>query len=123
MVGILYRYRMKKKLTNTSKINFLKPEEIKLLDELTRTIRKFVKRSQGISRVPYKTRDVHATTYAVLKGTFRVHEALEEAAAFPSKKMEAVLRISNAHMKIVNGKTIPAYGFSLKLLHEGQTTA
>lgn len=114
---------MRKKLTYTPEMDALSTEEHALLSKLDLSVRKFVRKSPAISNVPYRTRDAHATTYAILKGKFVVNENFSEHGVFPSKVMDALLRISNANMKIVKGKSLPAYGFSLKLEHMGQTTA
>lgn len=114
---------MKKKLTYNPEFDALTSKEQLLLDELALCINEFVETSPQLSKVPYRTRDAHATTYAVLKGKFLIDKDFEEQSVFPSTIMDAVLRISNAHMKVVKGKAVPAYGFSLKLQDKGHTTA
>lgn len=104
-------------------MDVLSSEEHVFLDRLEDSVREFVRKSPELNKISYRTRDAHATTYAVLKGKFIVNENFEECDVFPSKIMDALLRISNANMKIVKGKPFPAYGFSLKLEHMGQTTA
>lgn len=62
------------------------------------------------------------TTYSTLEGRFVVNDNFEERYIFPSKEFNCVIRISNAHMKLVSPKrTIPAYGFSVKIFNEEQT--
>ncbi len=114
---------MRKKLNYTPELDVLNAEEHTLLDRLCLSVREFVRKSPELSKVPYRTRDAHATTYAVLKGKFVVDEHFEERAVFPAASLDALLRISNANMKVVKGRAIPAYGFSLKLEHMGNTTA
>lgn len=114
---------MQEKLTYTPDFNKLSIKEETLLDKLTDAIRKFVKKSPKLNRLPYKTRDAHATTYDIMQGKFIVDEAFEHQALFPDNVLNATLRISNAHMKIVKGKAFPAYGFSLKLAHDTKTVA
>lgn len=114
---------MRKKLTYTPDLDALSAEEHIFLDRLEPAVREFVRESPQLNNIPYRTRDAHATTYAVLKGKFIVNENFEEHDVFPSKIMDALLRISNANMKIIKGKSLPAYGFSLKLEHMGKTTA
>lgn len=114
---------MREKLKYTQEFDQLTTKEHVLLDKLTDAIRKFVRDTPKLNRVPFKTRDAHATTYAVLQGKFLIDEAFEQHLLFPDSVLDATLRISNAHMKIVRGNELPAYGFSLKVMHDGQTTA
>ena len=114
---------MREKLTYTPEFNKLSIKEQALLDKLTDAIWKFVRKTPKLNQVPSKTRDAHATTYAILQGKFLVDKAFEQHLLFPVNILNATLRISNAHMKIVKGNAFPAYGFSLKLMHDGQTTA
>lgn len=102
----------------------LSSDESKLLEESCAAISTFVSRSDVINNVPFKTRDAHVTAYSTLKGTFTVSENFEEQSVFPHKNMDCLIRISNAHMKLVSQKrNIPAYGFSVKLYNENQTVA
>ena len=114
---------MREKLTYTPDFNKLSIKEEALLDKLTNAIQKFVKKSPKLNRLPYKTRDAHATTYDILQGRFIIDEAFEHQELFPNTVLDVTLRISNAHMKIVKGKAFPAYGFSLKLAHDTKTVA
>lgn len=114
---------MREKLKYTPEFNKLSIKEQALLDKLTVAIRKFVRKTPKLNQVPSKTRDAHATTYAVLQGKFLIDETFEQHSLFPVNILNATLRISNAHMKIVRGNALPAYGFSLKLMHNRQTTA
>lgn len=114
---------MKQKLKYTSTLNALTEREEILLEHLTVAIKEFVQKSAKINRTTYKTRDVHATTYSVLEGKFIVDASFKDHHLFPTKIMDSVVRISNAHMKIVKGKGLPAYGFSVKLTHKNKTTA
>lgn len=123
MVCVLIYNRMREKLNYTPEFNKLSIKEQALLDKLTDAIWKFVRKTPKLNQVPSKTRDAHATTYAILQGKFLVDKAFEQHLLFPVNILNATLRISNAHMKIVKGNAFPAYGFSLKLMHDGQTTA
>lgn len=113
---------MQEKLIYTPEFNKLSIKEQALLDRLIDSLRKFVRKTPELNRVPYKTRDAHATTYDILHGKFFVNEGFEQHSLFPNNVLDATLRISNAHMKIVK-KGLPAYGFSLKLTHEDKTAA
>lgn len=123
MVCNLIYNGMREKLTYTADFDKLSFKEQALLDKLTAAIQKFVRKTPELSQVPYKTRDAHATTYDILQGKFLVDDAFEQQALFPENVLDATLRISNAHMKIVKGNALPAYGFSLKLSHETKTVA
>jgi len=123
MVLVLIYNRMREKLKYTPEFDQLTTKEHFLLDKLTDAIRNFVRKTPEINRLPYKTRDAHATTYDILQGKFLVDEAFKQYSLFPDTVLDATLRISNAHMKIVKRNALPAYGFSLKLMHDGQTTA
>ncbi len=102
----------------------LSSDESKLLEEACEAISTFLSRSDVINNVPFKTRDAHVTAYSTLKGTFTVSENFEEQSVFPQKNMDCLIRISNAHMKVMPQKrTIPAYGFSLQLSHNHHTIA
>lgn len=114
---------MGEKLKYTADLDALTAAEHQLLDDLTIDIRAFVRKSPSISKVSYKTRDAHATTYSILEGKFAVDPDFEDQHLFPKKIMDAVLRISNAHLKIIKGNGIPAYGFSIKISDAGTTTA
>ncbi len=114
---------MQEKLTYSPEFNKLSIKEEALLDKLINAIRKFVKKSPKLNRLPYKTRDAHATTYDILQGKFIVDDSFEHQELFPDTVLDATLRISNAHMKIVKVNAIPAYGFSLKLAHDTKTVA
>ena len=114
---------MQEKVTYTPEFDRLSINEHALLNKLTVAIRKFVCKTPKLSRIPYKTRDAHATTYDILQGKFLVNEPFEQQLLFPNNILDATLRISNAHMKIVKGNAFPAYGFSLKLAHDTKTVA
>ena len=55
-------------------LDALTGEELSLLQKLSHSIRKFVAKSPEISNTNYATRDAHATTYSLLKGSFQVYE-------------------------------------------------
>jgi tRNA G10 N-methylase Trm11 len=49
---------------------------------------------------------------------------LREHHIFSRQELECLIRISNAHMKLVSKKrAIPAYGFSVKISDDNQTIA
>jgi len=123
--GFLFVYQsyMKQKLEYDPEFDFLTPQELLLLNELSVSIQDFVKKTPELNMIRYATRDAHATTYHILKGKCIINENFEEHLVFPKKNLDAVARISSAHMKIVKGKWLPAYGFSLKLEDRGKTVA
>lgn len=82
----------------------------------------FVAHSKNINNVSYKTRDAHVTSYSTLKGRYIAYDNFEERSVFPLKDLNCIIRISNAHMKLVSQKkAIPAYGFSVKISNDEQT--
>ncbi|WP_312766165.1 catalase [Epilithonimonas sp.] len=102
----------------------LTSKELKLLEKASEAIKKFVSKSDKINQVNYKTRDAHVTAYSTLKGTFVANKNFEEHPIFPKQELDCLIRISNAHMKLVSQKrTIPAYGFSVKISDDNQTIA
>ena len=105
-------------------LDSLTEKELKLLDKASDSIRTFVKKSPKINKSDFAPRDAHATTYSVVKGTFKVYEEFEGKAIFPTEKLDCIIRISHAHMKLMSQKkTILAYGFSVKLYDEEKTIA
>lgn len=115
---------MASKIKYNPDLDSLTSKEIKLLEKACRAIRNFVSKSNKINNVSYKTRDAHVTAYSTLKGTFFLNENLEEYHIFPKKELDCLIRISNAHMKLISQKRkIPAYGFSVKISDEKQTIA
>jgi len=113
---------MASKIKYTSDLDSLTSQEFKLLEKACAAIRNFVLKSDKINNVSHKTRDAHVTAYSTLKGTFLANENLEGYHIFPKQKLDCLIRISNAHMKLVSQKrTIPAYGFSVKISDEKQT--
>ncbi len=107
---------MASKIKYNPDLDSLTSKEFKLLEKACTAIRNFVSKSNKINNVSYKTRDAHVTAYSTLKGTFFLNENLEEYHIFPKKELDCLIRISNAHMKLVSQKrTIPAYGFSVKI--------
>lgn len=113
---------MKPKLKYGPHFDFLNDRELELLKIACGSIKDFVSRSNKINKTDHKTRDAHVTPYSSLRGTFSPNENFEEHDIFPSKKLDCIIRISNAHMKRVSqNKTIPAYGFSVKLSNRGST--
>lgn len=104
--------------------NFLNKDELFLLQKACEAIKTFVSRTDKINQINYKTRDAHVTAYSTLKGTFVADKNFEEYHIFPEIELDCLIRISNAHMKLVSQKRrIPAYGFSVKISDEKQTIA
>lgn len=96
----------------TSIINQSLPKGVKALE----AVKKFVNKSDKINGTNYRTRDAHATTYSTLRGCVTFYDNFEERKIFPGGEVNCIIRISNAHLKIVSQKTtIPAYGFSVKI--------
>lgn len=114
---------MQEKKIYTPQLEQLTEREHELVNKLVVAIRAFVKKSPKLSKVPYKTRDAHATTYSVLKGKFIKNTTFEEHALFPDGSLDAIVRFSHAHVKILRKDSIPAYGFALKLLNKEVTIA
>ncbi|RKE86727.1 catalase [Epilithonimonas arachidiradicis] len=115
---------MASKIKYNPDFDSLTSKELKLLEKACETIRKFVSKSDKINQVNYKTRDAHVTAYSTLKGTFVTNENFEEHSIFPKQELDCLIRISNAHMKLVSQKrTIPAYGFSVKISDKADTIA
>jgi len=105
-------------------LDSLTEKELKLLDKASDSIRKFVNKSPKINKSDFAPRDAHATTYSVVKGTFKVYEEFDGKSIFPSEKLDCIIRISHAHMKLMSQeKTIPAYGFSVKFCDSEKTIA
>lgn len=103
------------------KFDELNEEEKKLLEINKKSIADFVEQSSSISDVNYATRNAHAKTYAVAKGTFWVDPNIPEFLKpfFDSEKFDLVIRLSNAQLKIKNLKRdIPAYGFAVQIRDE-----
>ncbi|MDC8106762.1 catalase [Chryseobacterium sp. B21-037] len=103
------------------KFNELTEEEKELLTINKKSISDFVEQSSIISDVDYATRNAHATTYAVLKGEFKVNTNLPDNLQpfFDKEKYDLIIRFSNAHLKITKSKKeMPAYGFSVKIKDE-----
>lgn len=103
------------------KFDELNEEEKKLLEINKKAIADFVEQSSSISDVNYATRNAHAKTYAVAKGTFWVDPAIPEFLKpfFDKEKFELFIRLSNAQFKITNSKKdIPAYGFAVQIRDE-----
>lgn len=105
-------------------LDSLTSKELKLLEKACEAVRNFVSKSDKINQTNYKTRDAHVTTYSTLKGTFVANQTFEEHHIFSRQELECLIRISNAHMKLVSKKrAIPAYGFSVKISDDNQTIA
>ncbi|WP_160138970.1 catalase [Chryseobacterium sp. c4a] len=103
------------------KFDELNEEEKKLLEINKKSIADFVEQSSSISDVNYATRNAHAKTYTVAKGTFWVDSSIPEFLKpfFDSEKFNLLIRLSNAQMKIKNSKRdIPAYGFAVQIRDE-----
>lgn len=115
---------MKSKVKYNPEIDRLIEKEISLLEKACKAVEKFVSKSDKINKVNHKTRDAHATPYSTLKGIFLPYENFEEIDVLQNKKLDCIIRISNAYMKKVSQKmSIPAYGFSVKLSDGNQTIA
>lgn len=108
-------------LKYNKKFDELNEEEKKLLEINKKTIADFVEQSSSISDVNYATRNAHAKTYAVAKGTFWVEPDIPESLQpfFDKEKFDLTIRFSNAQLKIQNSKKdIPAYGFAVQIKDE-----
>jgi len=106
------------------KLDSLTEKELKFLDKASDSILKFVQKSPKINKSDLATRDAHATTYSLVKGSFQVYNEFEKKDIFPTEKMDCIIRISHAHMKLMSQKkTIPAYGFSVKIYNDERTIA
>lgn len=91
------------------------------LKSIKKTIADFVEQSSSISDVNYATRNAHAKTYAVAKGTFWVDSNIPESLQpfFDKEKFDLIIRFSNAQTKIKNSRRdIPAYGFAVQIRDE-----
>ncbi|REC48508.1 catalase family protein [Chryseobacterium pennipullorum] len=105
-------------LRYNKKFDELNEEEKKLLEINKKTIADFVEQSSSISDVNYATRNAHAKTYAVAKGTFWIDPNIPESLRpfFDKEKFDLTIRFSNAELKIRNTKKdIPAYGFAVQV--------
>ncbi|REC61172.1 catalase [Chryseobacterium pennae] len=103
------------------KFDELNEEEKKLLEINKKSIADFVEQSSSISDVNYATRNAHAKTYAVARGTFWIDPAMPEFLKpfFDREKFDLFIRLSNAQLKITNSKKdIPAYGFAVQIRDE-----
>ncbi|RXM37586.1 catalase [Chryseobacterium sp. CH21] len=108
-------------LKYNKKFDELNEEEKKLLEITKKTIADFVEQSSSISDVNYATRNAHAKTYAVAKGTFWIEPDIPESLQpyFDKEKFDLTIRFSNAQLKIKNAKKdIPAYGFAVQIKDE-----
>ncbi len=108
-------------LKYNKKFDELNEEEKKLLEINKKTIADFVEQSSSISDVNYATRNAHAKTYAVAKGTFWIDPNIPELLQpfFDKEKFDLIIRLSNAQLKIQNSKKdIPAYGFAVQIKDE-----
>lgn len=108
-------------LKYNKKFDELNEEEKKLLEINKKTIADFVEQSSSISDVNYATRNAHAKTYAVAKGTFWIEPDIPESLQpfFDNEKFDLTIRFSNAQLKIKNSKKdIPAYGFAVQIRDE-----
>ncbi|ATN04080.1 catalase [Chryseobacterium indologenes] len=108
-------------LKYNKKFDELNEEEKELLEINKQSIADFVEQSSSISDVNYATRNAHAKTYAVAKGTFWVDKNIPEWVQpfFDNEKFDLTIRFSNAQLKIKNSrKDIPAYGFAIQIKDE-----
>src|SRR5690606_36695495 len=78
MVCVLIYNRMREKLKYTPEFNKLSIKEQALLDKLTDAIWKFVRKTPKLNQVSSKTRDAHASTYAISQGKSLVDKAFEQ---------------------------------------------
>lgn len=92
-----------------------------MLGKLNIVIKKYVNHSSIFNKYKIKTRNVHATTYGILKGTFQVNKNNDVNNWFAEKEFDVIARLSNAHMKLVDNYKIPMYGLAIKLLHNDHT--
>ena len=105
-------------LQYNQKFSELTEKEKQLLEIAKSSIAEFVENSSVINDINYATRDAHAKTYAVVTGTFRIEQQLPYHLNdfFEKDHYDIMIRYSNAHLKIKNGKKdIPAYGMSIKI--------
>ncbi|HCN48717.1 MAG TPA: catalase [Chryseobacterium sp.] len=108
-------------LKYNKKFDELNEEEKKLLEINKKSIADFVEQSSSISDVNYATRNAHAKTYAVAKGTFWVDSSIPESLKpfFDKEKFDLMIRLSNAQLKIKDSKKdFPAYGFAVQIKDE-----
>lgn len=81
------------------------------------SVQKFVESSAQINRTNYVTRDAHAKTFGVFKGTFIKESVLPDfiSEIFKDNETAVWLRLSHASPVISRSKSeSPAYGFALK---------
>lgn len=105
----------------SKKFDELNEEEKELLEINKKSIADFVEQSSSISDVNYATRNAHAKTYAVAKGTFWVDSLLPEPLKpfFDKEKFDLIIRFSNAQLKIKNSRNdFPAYGLAVQIRDE-----
>ena len=113
---------METKLKYHTELDFLNDKELTLLRKACDAIQHFVSKSDRCGKDDHKTRDAHVTPYSSLKGIFVPFDNFEEAGIFAGGELDCIIRISNAHMKLVSQKrTVPAYGFSVKLSDDNKT--
>lgn len=108
-------------LSYHKKFDELTENEKRLLTINKKSISDFVEQSSSVSDVNYATRNVHAKTYAVVKGEFIISDHIPDylMSIFEEKKFDLTIRISNANLKInKTQKDFPAYGFSVKIKDE-----
>lgn len=114
---------MKNKLIYNPTYDHLSDVEIKILAELGDAIQSYVRKTPQVNNINYKTRDVHATTYGALKGKILFDNQIINEGLFPQEELDVLLRISNSHLKLVNGFHLPAFGLALKILKGNETWA
>lgn len=114
---------MKKRVQYSPHYNSLSKKEQLWLSHVTTDIRKYVEATPELNEKGIKTRDVHATTYSILKGKFIPHRSDEIKSFFPEHHLDVVMRISNAHLKLVKGFQLPAFGCAFKIEHQSKTLA
>ncbi|UOE38785.1 catalase family protein [Chryseobacterium oryzae] len=116
---------MSEPLSYSKNYDKLSYNEIQILEKAKKSISDFVENSALLSDVEYATRNVHAKTYAVLKGELIINKDLDENVRkiFGDEKYTVTARLSHASPKISNQKNVfPAYGFAFKIKNEQDKT-
>lgn len=116
---------MSEPLSYSKNYDKLSYNEIQILEKAKKSISDFVENSALLSDVEYATRNVHAKTYAVLKGELIINKDLDENVRkiFGDEKYTVTARLSHASPKINNQKNVfPAYGFAFKIKNEQDKT-
>ena len=115
---------MSEPLSYSKNYDKLSYNEIQILEKAKKSISDFVENSALLSDVEYATRNVHAKTYAVLKGELIINKDLDENVRkiFGDEKYTVTARLSHANPKINTQKNVfPAYGFAFKIKNEQES--